>query len=101
MAVALPLLCSFHILRRDMHKVLRRRQSCSPAILVLASHKVVAAVSMVEEEAALNPCECNSVFFLIISTEPVEVVFLEWLSFCHPQAIRHLHLFFGLSVLCH
>ncbi|XP_058229844.1 protein tyrosine phosphatase domain-containing protein 1 isoform X1 [Hemibagrus wyckioides] len=42
-------------MRRDMQKVLRRR--CNPAILLLSTQKVVAAVSMAEEQAALNTCE--------------------------------------------
>lgn len=64
------------IVRTDMQKVLRRRRRCNPAVLLLSSQKVVVAVSMADEQAALNGCECNSVFqslhFFIMSEEPPE-----------------------------
>lgn len=89
-----------------MQKVLRRRRRCNPAVLLLSSQKVVVAVSMADEQAALNGCECNSVFqslhFFIMSEEPPEDNYiLGMVEFCHPQAMRHLHLFCGLSVLGH
>lgn len=59
-----------------MQKVLRRNRRCNPAVLLSSSQKVVVAVSMADEQAALNGCECNSVFqslhFFIMSEEPPE-----------------------------
>ncbi|XP_060714245.1 protein tyrosine phosphatase domain-containing protein 1 isoform X1 [Tachysurus vachellii] len=40
-----------------MQKVQMRRRRSSPAILLLSAQKVVTAISMAEEQAALNTCE--------------------------------------------
>lgn len=94
------------LVRRDMQKVLRWKQRRSTAMLSLSAQKVVVAVSMAEEQAALNRCECNAVFqslpfLLTMSGKPLEDSFWNGRVFCHPQAMRHLHLFCGLRVLCH
>lgn len=61
---------------------------------------------MAGEQAGLNRCECNAVFrslhfFLTVSEEPPRRQLYSWNGrvFCCPQAMRHLHLFCGSSVL--